>query len=283
MSMGEPTGRIRELRSRAQRKTGNLYDSLFTRRVSIYVTSLLYPLGVTPNAVSLINTALGLAAWALIGLDVLPLAGVLLIHVYAVLDSVDGELARLTRRFSLKGLFLEDHSAYLMISGYWLAIGLYLWRTTGTLWFLMASVALVTFARHAMPAARRALIKSIETGRPLDGEGSDLPAAPAELAGLARFVFIDVLHPTNVWVVTTSVLAIERLWVGSHIGLLAVASAYLALSVAKELAILFRFLTTDSLDRWLSHLYSRASGIPQGEVDAFSLAGDSPRADHAAK
>jgi hypothetical protein len=171
--MSESTGRIRDLRSRAQRKTSNLYDTLVTRRVSIYVTALLLPLGVAPNAVSLLNTVLGLGAWALIGFNVVPLAGVLLIHVYAVLDSVDGELARLTRRFSLKGLFLEDHSAYMMISGYWLAIGFYLWRTTGTLWLLPACVALIAFGRHAMPAARRALVKSIETGRPLSGESYD--------------------------------------------------------------------------------------------------------------
>ncbi len=279
MSMSESTSRIRELRSRAQRKTSSLYDSFFTRRVSIYVTALLFPLGVAPNAVSLLNAVLGLAAWALIGLNVLPLAGVLLIHVYAVLDSVDGELARLTRRFSLKGLFLEDHSAYLMINGYWLAIGFYLWRTTGAIWLLLACVALVAFGRQAMPASRRALIKSIETGRPLDGEGGQVAAAPTGLAGLTRFVFIDVLHPTNMWVVTTSVLAIELLWIGSHIGLLAVTSAYLALSAVKELAILFRFVTTDSLDRWLSYLYLKASEVPHGQADPFALAGDAPRPD----
>ena len=32
---------IRELRSRLQRKTSNVYDTLFTRRVSIYFTVVL--------------------------------------------------------------------------------------------------------------------------------------------------------------------------------------------------------------------------------------------------
>jgi len=279
MSMSESTDRIRDLRGRAQRKTSNFYDSLFTRRVSIYVTALLLPLGVAPNAVSMLNTVLGLAAWVFIGSGVAPLLGVLLIHFYAVLDSVDGELARLTRRFSLRGLFLEDHSAYLMISGYWLAIGLYLWRTTANSWFLLAAVALVGFGRQAMPAARRGLIKSIETRRPLSAE-DDAAAAPKEISGLARFIFINLLHPTNMWVVTTTVLAIERLWIGSHTGLLAVASGYLALSVLRELAILFRFVTTDSLDRWLSHLYLKASQVPHGRTDPFALAGDAPRPDY---
>jgi hypothetical protein len=53
--------------------------------------------------------------------------------------------------------------------------------------------------------------------------------------------------------------------------------------VAKELAILFRFVTTDSLDRWLSHLYAEAVQVPHGKVDPFALAGDAPRPGHAAK
>ena len=106
-----------------------------------------------------------------------------------------------------------------------------------------------------------------------------MATAPKELSGLARFIFINLLHPTNIWVVTTTVLAIERLWIGSHTGLLAIASGYLALSVLRELAILFRFVTTDSLDRWLSHLYLKASQVPHGRTDPFALAGDAPRPD----
>lgn len=275
--------KIGELRARAQRRGGSLYDRLFTRRVSILVTAALYPLGVAPNTVSLANTAVGLTGWFLVGSNTHPLIGVLLVHLWAVLDSVDGELARLTRRFSLKGLFLEDHSAYLMINGYWIAIGFYLWRTNGIVWLLLACVGLVAFGRQAMPASRRALIKSIETGRPVDDRGDDTAAEPRELAGLARFVFIDLLHPTTMWAATTTVLVIERLWIGSHIGLLIIASGYLALSAVKELAILFRLLTTDSLDRWLSHLYLKASEVPHGQTDPFALAGDAPQSGQTAQ
>ena len=271
--------RIRELRL-SQRRTGNLYDTLFTRRVSVYVTAALLPLGITPNAVSLLNILVGMTAWVLIGTATYPLVGVLLIHAYAVLDSVDGELARLTRRYSLQGLFLEDHSAYLMINGYWIAIGAYLSQAFVSVWPFLACVGLVAFGRQAMPASRRALVKSIETGRPIDGRGSKAAGDPTELAGLARFVSLDVLHPTNMWVVTTTVLAIELLWIGSHISLLAVASGYVALSAVKELAIFFRFVTTDSLDLWLSHLYMKASEGPRGETDPFALAGDAPRPDY---
>ena len=117
------SGGVRRLRATAQRTGGTLYDRLFTLRVSVYVTAVLLPLGVTPNMVSLLNLVIGISPWILIGLDTCVLVGVLLIHVYAVLDSVDGELARAKGQSSLKGLFLEDYSAYAMINGYWLAMG----------------------------------------------------------------------------------------------------------------------------------------------------------------
>ena len=58
----------------------------------------------------------------------------LLIHLYSVLDSVDGELARLRKQFSLTGLFLEDLSAFYVIVGFPLATATLVYRSgLGTL------------------------------------------------------------------------------------------------------------------------------------------------------
>ena len=101
---GDGVPNIRELRA-SQRRTPSLYDTWFTRRVSVYVTALALLLGLTPNMVSTANLLVGMAAWVLIALDIHALGGVVLIHVYAILDSVDGEVARHTRCFSLRGCF----------------------------------------------------------------------------------------------------------------------------------------------------------------------------------
>lgn len=272
-------GKIGELRARAQRRGGSFYDRMFTRRISIFVTAALYPLGVAPNSVSFANTLVGLAGWLLVGSNTYPLIGVLLVHLWAVLDSVDGELARLTRRFSLKGLFLEDHGAYVMINAYWLAMGWYLAQAIGRWWPLWLCAGFVVFGRLAMPAARRALMKSVETGRPHQPgaqkiSGIDWQHAPT---GLVRFVFVDALHPTNMWAVTTIVLVFERWWLGSHYGLLVITMSYLLLCAARELGILWRFLSGDTLDEWLENLYLCAAVVPQREVDPLVLAGDGPR------
>ena len=269
---------IRELRS-AQRNTGNLYDTVFTRRISVYVTSVFLRLGIRPNAVSLSNMAIGLSAWVLIAMGTHVLVGVVLIHVYAVLDSVDGELARVTRRFSLQGLYLEDHSAYLMISGYWLAMGVYLANGIGSPWPLWCCVALVAFGRSGMPAARRGLLKSIKTHRPLaDGElNLASTRRPTELSGLLRFVFVDVLHPANVWALSTTVLVLEHYFSDDHWFLIALTGTYFLLSIVRETSVFARFAFTGALDGELAALYDAAAHHPATEIDPFILAGDSPR------
>ena len=252
--------RIRDLRSRAQRTGGTMYDRLFTRRLSVFVTAALLPLGVSPNAVSLFNIIIGVAAWTLIALNVYPLVGVLLIHIYAVLDSVDGELARASGKSSLKGLFLEDYSAYLMINGYWVAMGAYLAGFYHEYGLLAGGFAVAAFGRLAMPAVRRALLKTLEkTGPPV--EESAYPATNRFVApprGLARFLFVDVLHPSSVWALSTTVLAVEYVVGGGHIGLSIAVAVYLALSVAREVAVIFRALTTDSLNRQLLEIVDQA-------------------------
>ncbi|HKU44300.1 MAG TPA: CDP-alcohol phosphatidyltransferase family protein, partial [Polyangiales bacterium] len=105
----EPAARlpIAQLRPLIQRRTANVYDTWFTRRVSIYLTVLLAPLGVTPNQVSTCGALVGAGCCALLafGDAAWLLFGVACLHLYAVLDSVDGELARWTKQFSLTGLF----------------------------------------------------------------------------------------------------------------------------------------------------------------------------------
>ena len=67
------------------------------RRLSWRIARLLAPTGITPNQVTLANTALGLFAAAVIAMAGYwpPLIGTLLLLVSVTIDGVDGELARM--------------------------------------------------------------------------------------------------------------------------------------------------------------------------------------------
>ena len=264
---------IRELRRIVQRDTGVLYDRYFTRRFSVYLTALLARTRVTPNQVSAGTLLIGVLACGLIafGDSNEVVAGAVLIHVYAVLDSVDGELARLKRLYTLRGLFLEDWSAYTMINAFNLAVGMYLWRHAAGPGALLGAILLAAFGRNAMPVARRAILKSLATSRPEhEAEGvAGLPRAPQ---ALVRFLSDNLLHVTNMWVIVSIGLLLE---VGFRLeGKELVRGPFLfflALSWLKEAVILARLLRGRALEAYLSRTRS-AGRTERSAADGRDLA-----------
>ena len=242
-------GRIAELRATVQRRTSNLYDTFFTRRVSIYVTAALAPTGVTANQVSAFGAVVGLASCALIafGSPALQLTGVALLHLYAVLDSVDGELARLRRTFTLRGLFIEDLSAYAMINGFNLAAAWYLRRNGSGDLPLVGAVVLAAFGRNAMPVARRVILNALASGR----APTVAPSEPRPPGRLRRLVEDQLLYQTNIWVVISTLIVVEII-VGRAAGVLPVLMLALTGLLLKEVAVIAHLVRGATLERQLA-------------------------------
>jgi hypothetical protein len=199
---------LHEVRSRGQRDPDTTYDRVFTRHVSVLLTWVLAPLGTPPNLISGVNFFVGTLGCVLIasGPNVPQvLAGVGLIHLYAVLDSVDGELARLLERRSLRGLFLEDLSAYAMMAAFPVAVGAYLTRETGSALPIAVGVTYAVLGRNAMPAVRRAIAQSPPTSEGGDPVVSTRHRAPGWMGIVDR----TILHQTNIRVALTSLVLVE--------------------------------------------------------------------------
>ncbi len=93
----------------AARSGDGFYSTFVVRRLSRPLTGVAVRLRVTPNVVTLLSLAIGLlAAWLLTAPGLVPrLAGAVLLQVSLVVDCVDGELARYTRRFTPLGAWLD--------------------------------------------------------------------------------------------------------------------------------------------------------------------------------
>jgi len=103
---------IKELRRLSQepsRTHDRWYGKLVGRRISIYFTRILLPLGVTPNQVTLLSISFGVVGSILLAFNRvgLSLLGVLLLQLWFIFDCVDGELARIRDQSSINGLFLD--------------------------------------------------------------------------------------------------------------------------------------------------------------------------------
>ena len=99
---------------------------LYVRRLSPYLTRLLLRTPVTPNGVTWLMIASGVAAAAVLTLPgiVAALAAIALIQAQILFDCSDGELARWTGRTSPAGVYLDRLGHYLTETALPIALGI---------------------------------------------------------------------------------------------------------------------------------------------------------------
>ncbi len=102
-----------------------------TRRISLLITWLVLPLGLTANQATFISLVAGLAGcWLLAyGYEAGFIWGSIMMLVFHVMDCVDGNIARATRTTSLFGQFFDSLAGYVHLYVYWF-IGVGLYRTS---------------------------------------------------------------------------------------------------------------------------------------------------------
>ncbi|MCP3973713.1 MAG: CDP-alcohol phosphatidyltransferase family protein [bacterium] len=109
-------------RRSAEHWTGHLY----MRRISIYGTRLALQLGFSADFVTGVMIVVGLIAVATTSVPGLwsAVVGALLIQLYLGLDCVDGEVARVRRTESARGVYLDRLGHYLVEGGLLIALGI---------------------------------------------------------------------------------------------------------------------------------------------------------------
>jgi phosphatidylglycerophosphate synthase len=188
VSTRSPRPSIAELRAATQpasifaRNSGEHWAGrLYIRRLSPYLTRWLIRTPLTPNAVTWLMIAVGVAAAVLVAIPGVPtaLGAVLLIQLQILLDCSDGELARWRQQFSPAGIYLDRLGHYLTETLFPIALGIRCGEVT--LGLIAALLALAVRTESALVAVAR-----LESGR---GKAEDTAAAAApghSLLALAR-------------------------------------------------------------------------------------------------
>jgi phosphatidylglycerophosphate synthase len=188
-----PTPSVAELRAATQppslfeRNSGEHWaGKLYMRRVSPFVTRLLLKTPLTPNAVTWLMIAVGIAAAGVLSLPgLVPAIGaLLLIQTQLLLDCVDGEMARWLDRRSPVGVYLDRLGHYLTETALPIALGIRAdggWDEIGgwtTLGLVAAVLQLLIKAETALVHVAR-----LESGL---GKVEDTQAVAAPQRGLLR-------------------------------------------------------------------------------------------------
>lgn len=167
----------------------------FERRISLAISRCLASTKVTPNAMTLVSVAVGLAGAALFlrpGAGA-PLAGALLVLTHSILDGCDGELARLKFQESRFGGVLDfwgDNVVHCALFG---TIAAAWARATGQSWPLLLGAAAVLGTIFSAAFVYRRTMTRVKEG-PLFTSVSRSETALAKLAdALARRDFLYLL------------------------------------------------------------------------------------------
>ena len=189
-SVRTSTPSIAELRAATQppeifaRNSGEHWAGrLYIRRLSPYATKLFLRLGLSPNAVTWLFIAAGVAAAGVLAVDDLGIAGVvgafLLIQLQILLDCSDGEVARWQGRFSAKGIYLDRIGHYVTEAGLPIALGIR--ADEVTLGLVLAVLVLLIKSETALVHVARA-----ESGQPPAADRAEVAAPRGGVLRRAR-------------------------------------------------------------------------------------------------
>jgi hypothetical protein len=165
----------RALRASGNRVDDGFYSTFVLRRLSKPLTEVALRLGMSPNQVSLTSLVVGLLAAGLFGVAGFwaTLAGAVLLQASIVIDCVDGEVARRTRRFSDLGAWLDASTdrvkEYAVYAGLAVAASPDAWLLAGAVLVMQTTRHMTDYAFNRVQRARETWVAPLDLAEPHDG------------------------------------------------------------------------------------------------------------------
>ncbi|GAB3652465.1 CDP-alcohol phosphatidyltransferase family protein [Actinocorallia lasiicapitis] len=180
-SEGQPPG-LKERRNE-EHWAGRLYG----RSVSPYLTWVALRVGMSPNQLTYLMILSGIGAGVVFSLGtglVSAIVGALLVQLYLILDCSDGEVARVTGKTSIIGVFLDRIGHYMSEVAILIGLGFRAqgaWESGG--WVELGLVAALG-AALIKAETDNVVVARAKSGLPADPEGGDRALRPTS-TGLA--------------------------------------------------------------------------------------------------
>ena len=170
---------------------------LYMRRLSPYVVWLLARTSVTPNMVTVAFVLCGIAAGVVVAFGGLAtaIAGAVLVQLYLLGDCADGELARWSRRFSAKGLYLDLAGPYLAESAMLAGLGFRAqgeFATAGP--YITAGIAAALLAMLVKAETDIVIVVRAKSGLPASHSDEALTPTKPALASMRRLASVLRVH-----------------------------------------------------------------------------------------
>lgn len=113
--------KIKEIKKESQSKVldlpgENWYGKIFSRKISVYFTYLFLKFKIKPNSITIFSIFSGILGCVFLSFHniYLIIFGISLLQLWLVLDCSDGEVARYTKNFSIRGVYIDIFGHYLI-------------------------------------------------------------------------------------------------------------------------------------------------------------------------
>ena len=173
-------------------------DIYFFRPAGLLVARGARGLSISPMGLTIIGALIGIAGGALLYNETLGLVAFALLILHGIVDSADGQLARLTGRTSELGHILDGLSGYVTHVAIYLAIAAGLIHrgagSSAAIWMLLAGIATAIHA-GLYEYHRRAYIEIVANARVPGREADNVPSLFRRLFGLYAFAQRRLIGP----------------------------------------------------------------------------------------
>jgi phosphatidylglycerophosphate synthase len=175
----------------------HLFGRLYMRKLSPGATWALARLGLSPNAVTLAFIICGVAAGVVVAFGGLATAiiAVVLVQAGLLFDCADGELARLTKRTSVGGIYLDRIGHYLCDAAMIVGLGL---RAQGHLTtsgkYVTAGLTAALLAMLVKAETDNVIVARAAAGLPGSHENEALQPRSSGLAAMRRVASLLKVH-----------------------------------------------------------------------------------------
>ena len=117
---------------RALKLHDSILSTFFYRKISLRITKILLPTGITPLQVTIISLFLGLIAGVLFlqGNYWLTIIGLIFLHFAYIFDHVDGEIARFKKIGSIVGAWVDQVTDRIKETAFFIGITLGMYKNT---------------------------------------------------------------------------------------------------------------------------------------------------------
>ena len=241
------------------------YAKYVIRHISIRITRLLLPTGISANQATLIFLITGVLGSILLGIGdpSYSIFGILLIQFSFIFDCIDGEIARYKKQSSVNGVFVDSIGHEILTPAIFLAMTFFIFNNTHQIFMLVLGTIATWASQRPMVMAKEHILFTLLGSRhishydfsKLNKSESTFDLTEIKESLFSKFIIAFLYYPgaMNIFSILAVFYFFYPVITNYTIG------AYFLLQILVQIALPIRWLKNDSIEKDFLRLRENAA------------------------